>query len=137
MLLPKRVKYRKQQRGTSKGNATRGFTKSFGDYALKSISRGVLSSRHIEAARKAISHKTKREGKLWIRVFPSKAVSKKPNETRMGSGKAPADHYVAVIRPGKIIFEISGVSESVAREAFGRASDKLPLSTMFIKDDKN
>ena len=132
MLMPKKVKFRKHQRGTNRGVATRGSVISFGDFALKSADRGVLTSRQIEAARKAISHKTKRGGKLWIRVFPHKAISKKPQETRMGSGKAPPDHYAAVIKPGKIIFEMAGVTEDVARAAFRRASDKLPLKTRFI-----
>lgn len=132
MLMPRKVKFRKHQRGNNKGIATRGSHMSFGDFALKSIDRGLLTSRQIEAARKAISHKTKRGGKLWIRVFPDKAISKKPQETRMGSGKAPPDHFAAVIKPGKIIFEISGVTEDVAKAAFKRASDKLPLKTKFI-----
>ncbi len=133
MLLPKKAKFRKQQRGTNKGLATRGSTISFGEFALKSVDRGLLTSRQIESARKAISHKTKRGGKLWIRVFPDKPITKKPQETRMGSGKAPVDHYSAVIRPGKIIFEMTGVDETVARAAFKRAADKLPLKTKFIK----
>ena len=132
MLLPKKVKYRKQQRGVNKGLAIRGSVVSFGDYALKSEDRGLLTSRQIEAARKAIAQNTKRGGKLWIRVFPDKAISKKPNETRMGSGKSPTDHYAAVIKPGKIIFEISGVNEDLARTAFKRASSKLPIKTRFI-----
>jgi large subunit ribosomal protein L16 len=132
MLLPKKVKFRKHQRGTNKGLAVRGSTVSFGDYALKSQDRGLLTSRQIESARKAISQNTKRGGKLWIRVFPDKAISKKPNETRMGSGKAPTDHYAAVIKPGKVIFELAGVTEEVARQAFKRAASKLPLKTTFI-----
>ncbi|MFZ5424692.1 MAG: 50S ribosomal protein L16 [Patescibacteria group bacterium] len=132
MLLPKKVKYRKQQRGTNKGLATRGSRISYGDYALKAVDRGLLTSRQIEAARKAISHRTKRGGKLWIRVFPDKPIAKKPQETRMGSGKSPTDHYAAVIKPGKIVFEISGVSEELAKEAFRRASDKLPIKMKFI-----
>ena len=132
MLMPKKVKYRKHQRGTNKGVATRGGTISFGEFALKAEDRGVLTSRQIEAARKAISHATKRGGKLWIRVFPHKAVSRKPQETRMGSGKSPTDHYVALVKPGKIIFEISGIPEDIAKHAFKRASDKLPLKTRFI-----
>ena len=132
MLLPSRTKFRTQMRGTNKGFATRGFKIAFGEFALKSETRGYLTSRQIEAARKAISHKTSRGGKLWIRVFPHKPISKKPNETRMGSGKSPVDHYAAVIKPGKIIFEISGVTEETARAAFRRASDKLPMRTRFI-----
>jgi large subunit ribosomal protein L16 len=132
MLMPSRTKYRTQMRGVNKGFATRGFRIAFGEYALKAESRGNLTSRQIEAARKAISHKTKRGGKLWIRVFPHKPISKKPNETRMGSGKSPVDHYAAVVKPGKVIFEIAGVTEEVARAAFRRASDKLPLKTRFF-----
>lgn len=133
MLLPKKVKYRKQQRGNNKGVATRGNHISFGDYALKSEDRGLITSRQIESARKAIAHQTKRGGKLWIRIFPDKPISKKPNETRMGSGKSPVDHYAAVIKPGKIVFEISGVTEEIARVAFERAAHKLPLKMRFIR----
>lgn len=132
MLLPKRVKYRKQQRGINKGLAQRGATIVFGDYALKADDRGLLTSRQIEAARKSIAHETKRGGKLWIRVFPDKAVSKKPNETRMGSGKAPTDHYAAVIKPGKVIFEIAGVTEETAKAAFRKAAAKFSLRTKFM-----
>lgn len=136
MLLPKRTKYRTQMRGVNKGVATRGYKIAFGEYALKTDTRGSLTSRQIEAARKAISHRTKRGGKLWIRVFPHKPVSKKPNETRMGSGKSPVDHYVAVVRPGKVIFEIAGVPEEVARAAFRRAADKLPVKTRFVSAEE-
>jgi large subunit ribosomal protein L16 len=132
MLLPKKVKYRKQQRGTNKGIATRGATVVFGEYGLKAMDRTLLTSRQIEAARKAITHKTKRGGKLWIRVFPDKPIVKKAAETRMGSGKAGIDHYAAVVKPGKIIFELSGVSEVIAREAFARAASKLPVKTKFL-----
>ncbi len=134
MLLPKKVKFRKQQRGINKGIATRGSSISFGEFALKAMDRGLLTSRQIEAARKAIMHETKRGGKLWIRVFPDKPIVKKPNETRMGSGKAATDHYAAVVKPGKIIFEMSGVPESLARLAFSKASDKLPIKTRFLAD---
>jgi len=136
MLLPNRVKYRKQQRGINKGISVRGFTIAFGDYALKSNDRGLVTSRQLEAARKAISHETKRGGKLWIRIFPDKAVSKKPNETRMGSGKAATDHYAAVIKPGKILFEIGGVTEETARAAFKKAAHKLPVRTKFIAKEE-
>lgn len=132
MLMPKKVKYRKKMRGTNKGVATRGASISFGEYGLKAESRCLLTSRQIEAARKAISHRTKRGGKVWIRVFPDKPISKKPNETRMGSGKSPVSHYAAVVKPGKILFEIAGVPEELARQAFKRASDKLPIKTRFI-----
>ena len=133
MLMPKKVKYRKQQRGTNRGLATRGCDVNFGEFGLKAMTRGLITSRQIEAARKAVSHKTKRGGKLWIRIFPDKAVSKKPNETRMGSGKAAPDHFAAVIKPGKILFEIAGVTEEIAIAALKRAADKLPLRTKFVK----
>jgi len=133
MLLPKKVKYRKQMRGGNKGVATRGSTISFGEFALKAITRGLLTSRQIESARKAIMQGTKRGGKLWIRVFPDKPVSKKAAETRMGSGKAPTDHYVSVIKPGKIIFELSGVEKEIAQKALHRASTKLPVRTKFLE----
>ena len=106
---------------------------NFGEFGLKAMTRGLITSRQIEAARKAVSHKTKRGGKLWIRIFPDKAVSKKPNETRMGSGKAAPDHFAAVIKPGKILFEIAGVTEEIAIAALKRAADKLPLRTKFVK----
>ncbi len=136
MLLPNKVKYRKQQRGTNKGMASRGAGIAFGDYALKSDDRGLLTSRQIESARKAISHETKRGGKLWIRIFPDKAIAKKPNETRMGSGKAPTDHYAAVIKPGRVLFEMAGVTKEVAKEAFRKAASKLPLRTRFISKEQ-
>lgn len=136
MLLPKKVKYRKQMRGINKGMAQRGFEISFGEFALKALDRGLLTSRQIEAARKSVSQVTKRGGKLWIRVFPDKAVAKKPNETRMGSGKASTDHYAAVVKPGKVLFELSGVSEVVAFAALRRAGDKLPMKTKFIVREK-
>lgn len=132
VLLPSRVKYRTAMRGKIKGLATRGSDVVFGDYGLKSLEGGYLSSRQIESARKAITHKTKRLGRVWIRVFPQKPISKKPNETRMGGGKAPVDHYAAVIRPGAILFEIAGVPESLAKEALGRAADKLSFKTKFV-----
>lgn len=135
MLMPSKVKFRKQMRGNNKGIATRGASISFGDYALKSEDRALITSRQIEAARKAIAHKTKRGGKLWIRIFPHKSVSKKPQETRMGSGKSPPDHYAAVVKPGKVIFEISGVTEETARAAFKRAADKLPVKTRFVSKE--
>lgn len=133
--MPKKVKFRKHQRGNNRGIATRGGTISFGEFALKAEDRCLLTSRQIEAARKAISHSTKRGGKLWIRVFPDKSISKKPQETRMGSGKSPPDHFAAVVKPGKIIFELSGVTQEVARDALRRASDKLPIKTRFISKE--
>lgn len=135
MLLPNKVKFRKQQRGVNKGIAVRGSYIAFGEYALKSVDRGLLTSRQIEAARKAVSHLTKRGGKLWIRVFPDKAIAKKPAETRMGSGKALTDHYAAVVKPGKIIFEISGVTKETAKGAMTRAAAKLPLKTKFVSKE--
>ena len=120
---------------TNKGLATRGYKIAYGDFAIKSEDRGELTSRQIEAARKAIAHKTKRGGKLWIRVFPHKPISRKPAETRMGGGKSPVDHYAAMIKPGTIIMELGGLSEEVAREAFKRAADKLPMKTKFITWD--
>lgn len=136
MLMPKKVKYRKQMRGTNKGMATRGFTIAYGDYALKAMDRCLLTSRQIEAARKAVSHATKRGGKLWIRVFPDKAVAKKANETRMGSGKSPTDHYACVIKPGRILFELGGTTLEVAQTALTTAGRKLPVRTKFIKEEQ-
>lgn len=133
MLMPNKVKFRKQQRGTNRGIAIRGSTISFGDFALKAMDRCLMTSRQIESARKAIAHKTKRGGKLWIRVFPDKPVVKKPAETRMGSGKAATDHYAAVVKPGKIIFELAGVTEELARDAFAKAADKLSIKTKFLR----
>jgi large subunit ribosomal protein L16 len=135
MLMPKKVKFRKHQRGNNKGLATRGSDVSFGEYALKSTTRGLITSRQIESARKAISNKTKRGGKVWVRIFPDKPIHKKPAETRMGSGKSPVDHFAVVIKPGRILFEIGGVDEATAREAFKRADAKLPLKTKFVKDE--
>ena len=132
MLMPKRVKFRKQQRGTNRGISVRGSGVTFGEFGLKCIDRGLLTARQIEAARKAIMRETKRGGKLWIRVFPDKAVSKKPIETRMGSGKSPTDHYSAVVKPGKVIFELGGLSLPLAKEAFRKASAKLPLRTKVV-----
>jgi len=135
MLMPKKVKFRKHQRGNNKGLAVRGSSISFGEFALKSVTRGLITSRQIESARKAISNKTKRGGKVWVRIFPNKPIHKKPAETRMGSGKSPVDHFAAVIKPGKVLFEIGGVDEATAREAFKRAEAKLPLKTKFVKDE--
>ena len=132
MLMPKKVKFRKQQRGSNRGVASRGIAIAFGDYALKAMDRGLLTARQIESARKAIAHNTKRGGKLWIRIFPDKPVVKKPAETRMGSGKAATDHYSAVIKPGRILFELAGVSKEVAKTAFANAASKLPIKTKFI-----
>jgi len=130
--MPRKVKFRRQQRGTNRGIAVRGSGIAFGDYALKVVDRGLLSSRQLEAARKSIMHETKRGGKLWIRAFPDKPVAKKANETRMGSGKAPTDHYAAVAKPGKIVFELAGGTVEVAKRAYYKASAKLPLRTKFV-----
>ena len=133
MLIPKKVKYRKQQRGKRRGLAQRGSTLSFGNFGLKATENGWLSTRQIEAARIAMTRYIKRGGKIWIRVFPDKPVTKKPAETRMGSGKGPPEDWVAVIKPGRIIYEMEGVSEVVAREAFRLAAHKLSIPTKFVK----
>src|ERR1044071_7752835 len=132
MLQPKRVKYRKQQRGRTRGMAQRGNTVAFGDYGLMALEATWVTSRQIEAARRAITHHVKRGGKVWIRIFPDKPITQKPAETRMGSGKGAVDHYVAVIKPGRIIFEIGGVSEEIAKEAVRLAGHKLPVKTRFL-----
>ena len=133
MLMPKRVKYRKQMRGRMKGKASRGAQVSFGEYGLQALEPCWMTSRQIEAARRAIVRYVRRGGKLWIRVFPDKPVTAKPAETRMGSGKGSVDHWVAVIKPGRILFEITGVSEEAAREAMRLASHKLPIKTQFVR----
>ncbi|RME46192.1 MAG: 50S ribosomal protein L16 [Chloroflexi bacterium] len=136
MLQPKRLKYRKQFRGRMRGKAYRGSNVEFGEFALQAVEPSWVTSRQIEAARRAIVRHVKRGGKLWIRVFPDKPVTQKPAETRMGSGKGSVDHYVAVVKPGRIIFEIAGVPEPVAREAFRLAGHKLPMKTQFlVKED--
>lgn len=132
MLAPKRAKYRKQFRNRMKGLATRGNTLSFGAVGLKSQEAGWVTARQIEAARRAMTHYTKRGGRIWIRIFPDKPVTKKPAETRMGSGKGDVDHFVAVIRPGTVLFEIGSVEEKVALEAMRLAAHKLPLKTKII-----
>lgn len=132
MLMPKRVKYRKTHRGRMKGKATRGNTIAFGQYALVSEEPAWIDSKQIEASRRAITHFIKRGGKVWIRIFPDKSVTAKPAETRMGSGKGAPDHWVAVVKPGKILFELGDVTEDVARDAFKRASFKLPIQTRFL-----
>ena len=132
MLLPKRTKYRKQHRGRMKGKAGRGNTLSFGEFGLQALEPCWMTSRQIEAARRAIVRHVKRGGKLWIRVFPDKPVTAKPAETRMGGGKGAVDHWVAVVKPGRMIFEMSGVPEEAAREAMRLASHKLPIKTRFV-----
>lgn len=132
MLMPKRMKYRKAHRGRMKGKAVRGAQVSFGDYGLQALEPSWITSRQIEAARRAVVRYVRRGGKLWIRVFPHKPVTVKPAETRMGSGKGNVDHWVAVVKPGRVLFEIAGVEESAAREAFRLASHKLPIKTQFV-----
>ena len=136
MLMPKRVKHRKVQRGRMNGLATRGSTIAFGDYGLKTTESGKITSRQIEAARVAINRKVKRGGKLWIRIFPDFPFTKKPAETRMGKGKGNPEGWVARVKPGRIMFEISGVDKDLARQAFESASNKLPVKTRFIQLDK-
>ncbi len=131
MLQPKRTKFRKQMKGKMRGLAYRGSNVSFGDYGLAVTECGRITARQIEAARMAIQRKVKRQGKLYIRVFPDKPVSKKPLETRMGKGKGAVDQWVAVVKPGKVLYEIEGVTEEQAREAFRIAAFKLPLPTVF------
>ena len=133
MMSPKRTKYRKQQKGRNTGNAVRGSSISFGTYALKAISRGQLTSRQIEAARRAMTRKVKRGAKIWIRVFPDKPITKKPLEVRQGKGKGNVEYWVCQIKPGKILYEMDGVDETLAKEAFELASAKIPISTSFIK----
>jgi len=133
MLLPKRVKYRKVQKGNMRGLAYRGSEVSFGDFALQATQCGRMTARQIEAARIAMTRYIKRQGKVWIRVFPDKPISKKPAETRMGKGKSGPDHWVAIIKPGRVLYEIQGVDEEIAKEAFRLAGHKLPCKTKFIK----
>jgi large subunit ribosomal protein L16 len=132
MLMPKRVKYRKQMRGRMKGRAGRGAEIAFGDYGLQALEPCWMTSRQIEAARRAIVRQLRRGGKVWIRIFPDKPVTAKPAETRMGSGKGSVDHWVAVVKPGRVLFEIAGVAEDAAREALRLASHKLPIETQFV-----
>ena len=137
MLSPKRTKFRKQMKGNTKGLAWRGSDVSFGDYGLQAIERGWLTAREIEAARMAIQRHVKRAGKLYIRVFPDKPITKKPLETRMGHGKGNVEGWVAVVIPGKMLFEIQGVEPELAREAFALASHKLSLATQFMDRSKD
>jgi large subunit ribosomal protein L16 len=133
MLQPKRTKFRKQQKGRNRGLAQSGNRVSFGEYALKATTRGRMTARQIEAARRTITRKVKRGGKLWIRVFPDKPISKKPLEIRMGKGKGNVEYWVALVQPGKVLYEIEGVPEVLAREAFTLAAAKLPVQTTFVK----
>lgn len=132
MLMPKRIKYRKKQRGRTKGKATRGNSVTFGEYGLKALEAHWINSRQIEAARIAMTRYIKRGGKVWIRIFPDKPVTKKPAETRMGKGKGSPEYWVAVVKPGRIMFELAGVSETVAKEAMRLAAHKLPVKTKFV-----
>jgi large subunit ribosomal protein L16 len=132
MLMPSKVKYRKQQRGRRSGKAQSGSTISFGDFGLKVLESGWLTARQIEASRVAMTRSVKRGGKIWIRVFPDKPITKKPTEVRMGKGKGSPEAWVAVVKPGRILFEMEGVEEGVAREAMRLASHKLPLKTKFV-----
>jgi large subunit ribosomal protein L16 len=133
MLQPKRTKFRKQQKGRNRGLAQVGNSVSFGEYGLKATSRGFVTARQIEAARRAITRYVKRGGKLWIRIFPDKPVTKKPVEVRMGKGKGNVEYWVAPIQPGRVMYEIQGVTEEQAREAFRLASAKLAVTTSFVK----
>lgn len=136
MLQPKKRKYRKDFRGRMKGKSIRGSTLSFGEYGLKAQGRGWLSANQIEAARRAITHSIKRGGKVWIRVFPDKPVTSRPAGQRMGGGKGDVDRYVVVVRPGRVLFEVAGVSEELVMKAFDRAAAKLPFKTKVIKREE-
>ena len=133
MLQPKRTKFRKQQKGRNRGLAVRGSRVSFGDFGLKCTGRGRLTARQIESARRAINRHVKRGGRVWIRVFPDKPISKKPLEVRMGKGKGNPEYWVALVQPGTMLYEIQGVDEELAREAFRLAGAKLPVATSFVK----
>ncbi len=132
MLQPARLKYRKQQKGRNTGIATRGNKVSFGDFGLKAVGRGRLTARQIESARRAMTRHIKRGGRIWIRVYPDKPITAKPAEVRMGNGKGSVDYYVAEIQPGKMLYEMDGVGEELAREAFRLAAAKLPIPTTFV-----
>ncbi|MDP6437600.1 MAG: 50S ribosomal protein L16 [Gammaproteobacteria bacterium] len=132
MLQPKRTKFRKQQKGRNRGLAERGSTVSFGEFGLKATGRGRITARQIEAARRAMTRHIKRGGKIWIRIFPDKPITKKPLEVRQGKGKGSVEYWVAQVQPGRVLYEMEGVSEDVAREAFTLAAAKLPVSTKFV-----
>ncbi|MGE5894241.1 MAG: 50S ribosomal protein L16 [bacterium] len=136
MLLPKKVKYRKMMKGRTTGKAYRGSEITFGEFGLRATEPGWISSRQIEAARVAISRHVKRGGKVWIRIFPDKPITKKPAETRMGKGKGNPEFWVAVVKPGRILYEMSGVTEEIAKEALRLAANKLPLATKFVKREE-
>ena len=133
MLQPKRTKFRKQHKGRNRGLAIRGGRVSFGEYGLKAIGRGRLTARQIEAGRRAMTRRVKRGGKIWIRVFPDKPITKKPLEVRQGKGKGAVEYWVALVQPGRVVYEMEGVSEEDAREAFALAASKLPFKTAFVK----
>jgi large subunit ribosomal protein L16 len=133
MLQPKRTKFRKQQKGRNRGLATRGNSVNFGEYGLKALARGQLTARQIEAARRAMTRHVKRGGKIWIRIFPDKPITKKPLEVRQGKGKGNVEYWVAQIQPGRMLYEMAGVDEAVAREAFKRAAAKLPIPTAVVE----
>ena len=135
MLLPKRVKYRRVHRGRLKGKATRGNTVTYGDFGLQALEPAWITSNQIEAARVAMTRYTKRGGKVWIKIFPDKPITEKPAETRMGSGKGSPEYWVAVVKPGRVMFEIGGIEESVAREAMRLAAHKLPIKCKFVKKE--
>jgi large subunit ribosomal protein L16 len=137
MLMPKKVKYRKQQRGRMKGKAWRGSDLSFGDYGLKVQECGYITDRQIEASRIAMTRFIKRGGKVWLRLFPDKPITKKPAETRMGKGKGNPEGWVAVVKPGRMLFEIEGISEDLAKKALALASAKLPVKTRFVKREES
>ena len=136
MLMPKKVKYRKQQRGRMRGKAWRGSDVSFGDYGLKALEPCWMTARQIEAARVAVTREMKRGGKVWIRIFPDKPITKKPAETRMGKGKGNPEGWVAVVKPGRIMFELEGIEEPLAREALALAAAKLPVRSKFVKREE-
>jgi large subunit ribosomal protein L16 len=132
MMQPKRTKYRKQFKGRNRGIATRGTKVSYGEYGLKTLEHGAITARQLEAARRAMSRHIKRGGKVWIRIFPDKPITKKPLEVRQGSGKGNVEYWVALVQPGRVMFEIEGVTEDLAREALGLAAAKLPVKTVFV-----
>ncbi len=136
MLMPRKVKHRKYQKGRIRGKAYRGNKIAFGSFALKSLGSSLISSRQLEAARRAMTRYVQRGGKIWIRIFPDKPITRKPAEVPMGSGKGSLDHFAAVVKPGRIIFEMDGVEEKVAREAIRRAGDKLPVKTKFVVKER-
>jgi len=133
MLMPKRTKFRKMMKGRNRGLAHRGSKVSFGEYGLKAVGRGRITSRQIESARRAMTRHIKRGGKIWIRVFPDKPITEKPLEVRQGKGKGNVEYWVALVQPGKVLYEVEGVTEELAREAFALAAAKLPVETTFVK----